>query len=421
MIYTNSNARRDLFRNALEQAKQSDEPVFIAVAFFTDYEMLKQISGTSRAVKLVVRLGFPTSPDALRKALTDPYVSVRYFNDSSFHPKMYLFGDRLAYVGSANLTNAACNSNQEVVVEVPASDDCFNDLASVFDDYWQQAAVLTAEALDVYQDAYKAHLKFDAQISLLEKGVNSTLGLTRFENIDRGAKAATRQSMFIDSYRRTYQETTSAFDRVREEYALAGVRKVADPEFPLRLEIDSFFSFVRDHIATVGSWNDVPLGWSGGGRERMRLALDAWHKQSWAHLEEVIVGTAYPRLNSVFSSAETIQDAGEDELFEALRTLHSFHDRLRFHAGGTSGLRDAFMCGNPLSKIKHSLTYLVHGEDEVVNRMGNLIFNPEMKLRSFGTANVQELIGWKNKEDLPVVNGRTTKVLRYFGFDIKQL
>ncbi|OOI06655.1 hypothetical protein BIW16_03155 [Vibrio sp. OULL4] len=30
-------------------------------------------------------------------------------------------------------------------------------------------------------------------------------------------------------------------------------------------------------------------------------------------------------------------------------------------------------------------------------------------------------IGWINKENLPVINGRTTKVLRYFGFDVKQL
>jgi hypothetical protein len=43
------------------------------------------------------------------------------------------------------------------------------------------------------------------------------------------------------------------------------------------------------------------------------------------------------------------------------------------------------------------------------------------KLEQFGTANVQELVGWDNKEDFPVINGRTTKVLRYFGLDVRQM
>jgi hypothetical protein len=30
-----------------------------------------------------------------------------------------------------------------------------------------------------------------------------------------------------------------------------------------------------------------------------------------------------------------------------------------------------------------------------------------------GQADVQELIGWCNREELPVLNGRTTKVLRF--------
>jgi hypothetical protein len=32
-----------------------------------------------------------------------------------------------------------------------------------------------------------------------------------------------------------------------------------------------------------------------------------------------------------------------------------------------------------------------------------------------------ELIGWCNHEELSNVNGRTTKVLRFFGSDVRQL
>ncbi len=39
----------------------------------------------------------------------------------------------------------------------------------------------------------------------------------------------------------------------------------------------------------------------------------------------------------------------------------------------------------------------------------------------FGQSNVQELIGWRNKEGLPVINGRTTKLLRFFGSKVRQI
>ena len=76
---------------------------------------------------------------------------------------------------------------------------------------------------------------------------------------------------------------------------------------------------------------------------------------------------------------------------------------------------------NDGKQIRESLSYLVFGEGDVIERMANLIFQPKYKLNEFGQANVQELLGWCNKEEIPVINGRTTKILRYFGFDIRQL
>ena len=53
--------------------------------------------------------------------------------------------------------------------------------------------------------------------------------------------------------------------------------------------------------------------------------------------------------------------------------------------------------------------------------MADLIFSGDYKLNEFGQANVQELVRWVSEDDLPVINGRTTKVLRYFGFEVHQL
>ena len=255
----------------------------------------------------------------------------------------------------------------------------------------------------------------------MEQEIDAAIGKVTFANIDRSERKKSKENLFVNSYRRTYQEAVSAFKTTREKYLELGKRKVSEDLLPLRLEIDSFFSFVRDHFATGETWSEPPIGWTSARQADLTSALEKWHSESFPHLESTIVGENYPRLCAVFGSPQTIRQANDDDLFEALLTLHSFHDRLRFHQGGIPGLRKAFMDSNDPIRVRDSLAYLVHGKDEVIQRMANLIYGAEYKLNSFGVANVQEMIGWKNKEDLPVINGRTTKVLRYFGFDVRQL
>jgi hypothetical protein len=50
--------------------------------------------------------------------------------------------------------------------------------------------------------------------------------------------------------------------------------------------------------------------------------------------------------------------------------------------------------------------------------MGTCIFSPEYKLNQFGRSAVQELLGWVNKEGIPICNSRTVKALRFFGYNI---
>lgn len=49
--------------------------------------------------------------------------------------------------------------------------------------------------------------------------------------------------------------------------------------------------------------------------------------------------------------------------------------------------------------------------------MGNCIFDESYAVKEFGRSAIQELLGWVNKENIPICNGRTVKVLRYLGFN----
>lgn len=420
-LFTNRNSHGDFIREALMGTCLQDEPVFIATAFFTEHDVLRTISLKSGRVRLIVRLGFPTSPKALQDALSDPSVDVRYFTGTSFHTKLYMFGDRVAFVGSANLTGAATTTNQEVLVGLASDDPRFQELALLFGEYWNQAAVLNDEALSEYRNLYLQKQSLESEIDKFDRLVTDKLGRIEFANIERDKRKQSKENLFIESYRKTYQEAVSAFARIRDVYIQYGVRKVPEEKLPLRIEIDSFFSFVRDEFTKGDSWLETTLGWDATRQQAVRFCLDRWNQIPWYHLENEIANTNYPRLIKTFTSAATIRAADDDQLFDALLTLHSFHDRLRFNPGGLVGLRHGFMGSNSPEKIRASLAYLVYGSGDLIERMANLIYDSEYKLEQFGPANVQELVGWVNKEDLPVINGRTTKVLRYFGFDVRQV
>ena len=64
-LYTNRNAHSDFMQNALHRLACTGQNVFIAVAFFTDIDVLDELVANGCDVRLIVRLGFPTNPDAL--------------------------------------------------------------------------------------------------------------------------------------------------------------------------------------------------------------------------------------------------------------------------------------------------------------------------------------------------------------------
>jgi len=418
-VFANRTRRRDFVISELERRGVKDCEVFIAVAFFTEADVVKRLVERGCKVRLVVRLGFPTSPTAIDAV--KGIVDLRVYTSMSFHPKLYIFGDDVALVGSANLTHSAITSNQEVMVGISGDDDRFTELAGIFQNYWDDADVPTDETLRIYAAAYKKFEAHEDAADKLSREIAQQLGNTAPANIKRGEERRSKQSLFLANYRKTYQEAVSAFAIVRRAYEATGYRKAREQDIPLRLEIDSFISFVRDTETTGDSWAAEPYRNETEQVAFIQEIIEKWKVRKWKHFEEEIVGENYPRLMRVFASHDTIVNAGDDELFDALCTLHSFHDRLRFFDGGMPTWKRTFLAANEPTRVRESLSYLVFGDGDVVERMANMIYNEDYKLAEFGQSNVQEIIGWRNKEDLPVVNGRTTKILRFFGSKVRQI
>ncbi|HBN5338111.1 TPA: phospholipase D family protein [Enterobacter cloacae] len=419
-LYTNRNSRQDFVKHAFTHHIQNNMDIFIASAFFTEFNVIDSLLEKGCHIRIIVRLGFPTSPFALEKLLSHKNVEARFFTNNSFHPKLYIFGDRSLLVGSANLTNAALLTNQEVMVSLNSEDHRFEELTSLFSNYWESANVLSKEAIKDYKNIYNKYSKLSSQIISLDNEVLDKIGDINYSNINRGKKHISQSSIFLESYRKSYQTSVYAFECIEEIYS-SFQRKVPEEQIPLRLEIDSFFSFVRDYYATQETWLAQPLGWTDMQKSHLRTLVNEWLSTPWEHFEDRIVPINYPLIYNVFKSPDSIEQSNAGEIVDALCVLHSFHDRLRFYKGGLDTLIEEFSTSNDISQIKKTITYLLYGKGDIIKRMSDCIYNDEFKLNAFGQSNVQELIGWINKENLPVINGRTTKVLRYFGFDVRQL
>ncbi len=420
-LYSNRNSRSDFIQNAVNALIAKANNINIAVAFLTDTSVLENLSKQGCKVRIVVRLGYPTSPNSLESLLKISNIEPRFYSDRSFHPKLFIFGSSGALVGSANLTHSAMTTNQEIMVHIDAEDNIFTELVDLFSEYWEESKVLTHQTVEDYKKIYDSFKSLSSDASKLEAEVHKKIGKVVGTNIRRDKTKQSKENIFIEDYRKTYQESVSAFNTIRQAYEEVGKRKISESEIPLRLEIDSFISFVRDKHAKKESWKNTPITSGEPQNNKIKELVEEWHQTSWPYFEETIVNETFPRLKAIFASEKTISEANADEIFQALCTLHSFHDRLRFYPGGLETLKQEFLGKNDIDKVKDSLAYLVFDNTEIVERMANLIFNHKYKLNVFGQSNVQELIGWQNKEELPVINGRTTKILRYLGFDVRQL
>lgn len=413
-IYTNASPK-DIVRNAFYKNMQGVTEVSLASPFFSYNDLVEGLLKNGCFVRLIVVLGPATSPGALQRIVNQKNIHIRYFTSPAFHSKLYIFGDKAALVGSANLTQSGMNSNREICVEIPREDEAFDGLVLLFQSYWNQADALDQKALDKYARIYDTYSS--KAESSFEESIKAQFGdVVPAEGIEVGKAKPSKEKVFLSSYNRTYQEFLTAFNEVRELYNEDGRRQQPEEVVPLRIEIDSFFSFIRDRFTTGESYLDEPFRSGDDRRSFVKTKINEWFLNRWPHLDDHIPYNI-PRIQRL-STVDAIEKASFDELLDALDVCHSFHDRLRFFKGGHETHLAEFKNTNDLNQVKKTLIYLLHGKDNYVTRMGNCIFNPEYKLNEFGRSAVQELLGWVNKEGIPICNGRTVKALRYLGFNV---
>lgn len=416
-LFTNSSARSDFLRRLFDERCATPTNAQIAVAFLTDAAPILRLADRGSQIRVIVRLGYPTAPDALRALLNNPRVLPRYINNETFHPKLYLFNGWGAVVGSSNMTRAALTTNQEVNVVIPAEDERYDELLALFAEYWGQVAPLSSIVIDEYERIYERHREARRGISQMDEEVRG-LRQTSIENVRRDLPVPDARDLFLDEYRATYQGFLNAFRTVERVYTAIGRRKVPESSVPLRIEIDSFLSWLRDQHATGESYETAPILAGNALESKTRQFIEQWHVGEYRWFDNEVVARRYPLISHAFRSEEAIAEASFDAILEALSCENSFYDRLRFFKGGHETHLKVFRESNSLDRVRRSLRYLVFGTDDHVVRMARCIFDAEFKLNEFGRSAVQELVGWVNNDNIPICNSRTLRSLRWLGYDV---
>ncbi|WP_394230281.1 phospholipase D-like domain-containing protein [Shewanella colwelliana] len=394
-IYTNT--RSDWTHNWFTEIPSSITNLNVAVAFITQYELLVNLANSGKRIKVVCRLGYPTSPTALLELNNHPNIEVRYFNSKSFHPKLYIAQNSSILIGSANMTDSAMLSNQEVSVTIDIEDDKFEELELTFWRYWADSNVLTPTVLKQYQKNWNESKELIRKLRELESKLSKSI-----------PEQTPKEDKAVETYRKMYQERETAFNTIRDIYVNYGVRKA--PSLPINIEVDLFLSFIHSEYAKKDSHHNETVCSESATIELIK----EWLNSEATHLHERVVPDIYPTLLKCFGSEQKITQSSGKKLVYALLKLNAFASANRYLSEDRAV--EAFLTKNSEKDIKSSLAHLLYFGRDRIKTMFDLDKGNSKNLSGFGTSSIKELVGWIHAESSPIINQRTTTALSFLGF-----
>ena len=333
-IFTNSSSRFIVSHFVgVENSKLK-----FAVPFFTAHKQLLEMLENGCQIKLIVRLGYPTSPQSLAALFNKKYqhlIQIRFFTSHHFHSKLYLFDEDKALVGSANLTDSALFSNQEIIIELDQNNaaEVF-ELSELFDAYWEQAAPLDEKQLSIYEKIYYAlpALEMSKDVESIEKA----LGKVEFNNIKRDEIKRDKKQKLNEEFAKKYQLTVGVFNQMLNLYT-SSYKPLYLDKLPSRLEFDEFFHFVRSHYATGDSWKHRNQNHAFYEPE-LKMILDEWRQNvvqtENAHGEHLYLRAheVYPKFQAFLGSPDIIQATEIKQLLQFLVLgVNSMGARIRYY------------------------------------------------------------------------------------------
>ena len=417
-IFSNSG-QEDVLIIAYRELCERSSHLQLAAPYFTLADPVLEAIGAGISVQLLVGLNPTTSPNQLRKVHGKPGVAVRYLT-KRFHAKIFLFGNA-ALVGSSNLTRGGFYSNREAVMclDKPEDGDSVEDLRSLFKELWDAGAVLTSEMLDTFASTHKW---LRERTPDWEGELEKRIGKVEPPSIRVGGGERSRKQLFLQRLRReVYEQYRPAFREVTAVLKDGGFRRDDLLDLSDANETNRFLNYVRvTHVIGDEAWRSAPL--RDVDERRLQITLLG---REWVNAVDNQVPEDYrdwlTKVAEIFGTPDAMDGATKDEIMDGLMSLHAFMEQLRFVKGGAKNLPSEFWKRNndDVARVKSTLSHLLYGPGEFIQRLYDILSDPAMKLALFGQFCALELYGTVKPEECPPLNGRMAKALRYLGFFVK--
>lgn len=417
-IYSNGRDA-DFVVNPFVEYLDAASHIQLAAPYFTEFELIASGARRGKSIQLLVGLNSATSPRALQECINIPNLGIRYFTDR-FHAKLYLFED-IVLIGSANLTDGGLKSNREAVVVLHEDRDsgAIDEARSLFLELWDSASVLTP---DILRDFAKAHAAATSQDRNPDSIIEKAIGRREPVNIGVESWKRSPERIFIeDLRRRVYEQYRPSFSEVTNVLEKAGFRRDELRDIGIANETNRFLNWLRlTYVIGDEAWRCAPMR-----SQESRQEAIAKYGAEWTSTSDHKVPDFYvPWLLTVrqtFGSLQAVRSATKGQITKGLLSLHAFTEQLRFTKGGIENLPIVFWRdnSNDLERVKRSLAHLLYGSGDFVERLHDVIYRADLKLRHFGLFCALELYGSIVPEVSPPINGRMAKALRFLGFDVK--
>jgi len=354
------------------------------------------------------------------------------------HSKVIWWKGYGAYIGSANLTDRAWNTNIEAGLFLTEADLQRDGMYIELENYFDQLREID-EAFLLDEDLIK-------EMEEIEKARKDAYGLgknlrkrPKFKGlafVDK-TKAINRRR---ENFRKEWQSTLAHLRKIAE--ALSNYRpKWVTEDTPINWQVDQFLHAY--YYNQVGDGNAKPFedyykrNFSDP-QAALKEAMTWWKSTVSApsHEDETFEENA-PTLRRLLSK-ENILNLTESELADVCSKTHASRDHVIKMELTTLGRPDLKNLGRsqriPLyakwlmkqrnarnESVLDVLNYVLYGgkDEDVWLRLFTAARDPQYTLPHYGLNSMAELVGWARPEIAPPRNGRTSKALRALGYDVK--
>ncbi len=387
-------------REKIQEFLPKSKKIIIAVAFFNDAELVKQILKSGTKITLIVSLRPPTDYYALKKILHKNNLDLLYLG-REFHSKIYTFIDDKneiigTIIGSSNLTSNGLTNNIETNV-ILQDTSLSKQINKLLEDIQSLSTILQPDILNKYKEKYDR---------FVEKNPPEEITTTKDKSNAQNHKVSKKSSEYYEFWKVADKVKDLVTDISTNEY----------PGIPEYLVIDHFWHWIvkicsPDRLLVFKNSDDLTK------EECIQVLFRDYCK--WDKSESGKTAPTYtesmPENSKKLQKLLSLDKLKTLDKYDALEIYRAFHATKsqiqRFDAD------KKFVEENKIASIRESFEYLLYSNEPIDMRIHKMTSsNSEFKLHQFGFSCVQELLGWFNPTEMPIRNGKADKAIRLLGF-----